>query len=136
MSHLPEHLAAAFSEAFPVGAPRHEDYRHRSGVRAKPPNRARQTKPLNRKTFYVELLSTTDPAHVLAVLWELWQPGRQSTWVMTHGEVRDGVVRLLIEYTVIGGHPSDVRRKIGRVVRGVPLTEAECRIELRSTERV
>jgi hypothetical protein len=41
---------------------------------------------------------------------------------MTAGDVQDGTERLLIDFTVIGGHPADLRRKIGRVLKGVPLT--------------
>ena len=93
------------------------------------------TKPLTKKIFFVQLPNRHNPEGTLQGLWELLQPGRGGSFVVTNGDVTDGVVRLLIEYTVRGGHPSDIRRKLGRIILGpdCELLESECEVELRET---
>jgi hypothetical protein len=93
------------------------------------------TKPRTKKIFFVQLPNRHDPEGTLQGLWELLQPGRGGNFVMTHGDVTDGVVRLVIEYSVRGGHASDVRGKLGRIMLGpdCQLLESECEVELRET---
>ena len=103
--------------------------------RRRSPDYSVVTKPLTKKIFFVQLRHPHNPEGTLQVLWEQLQPGRGGNFVVTHGDVADGVIRLLIEYTVRGGHPSDIRRKLGRIMMGpdCELLESECEVELRET---
>ncbi|MCW2526045.1 MAG: hypothetical protein JWM76_905 [Pseudonocardiales bacterium] len=96
-------------------------------------------KSLTKRVFDVRIYA--DPPGftmqgALAKMSLFWQPEWKGNFVMTGGEVRDDVIHAVIEYTVRGGAPYDVRNRVGRLLFGRPATSLEVEATQISMERI
>lgn len=96
------------------------------------------TKPLTCKVFHVVIPRPMKPEAVLDLFWSHFgnHPDRSvpsTNKVVTAGEVREGDVHLVVEYTVRGGHPSDFRKWVGSLLRGDHTQGADVEATLKET---
>lgn len=126
---LPPNVHASMMLLFPPGRPKQEDYRLWSGERKKQPDRSRPTRARNLKRFHVRV-RTTHPDAALMLVWARLQAVSDPGWTMTHGDVDDGYLRLVLEYRGRGGVPSDIRKIVGRMLRGDRLHDDDCWVQL------
>lgn len=83
--------------------------------------------PLNLKTFHVTVHGLDDAHAALVLLWQRFgdHPDRtvSSSMTVTHGSVDGTDLKVVVDYLVRGGHPADLRRWLGKLFFGGPVTE-------------
>lgn len=99
-------------------------------------SRPASRKPLDRTRFEVRLHQLVDPHAVMMLCWNNWKDSSKNFHALgAEIDCDTGDVRLAFSYTVRGGHPADLRRKLGRFLNEdrEPLSEDQATI--RSVDR-